>query len=310
MEKDNAAFTVALNNPTIFSTIIRHIHYDGWHYHQRRHSFKSLNAVNKQCHHLLSMPSIFHQIVTQLAEQSTSHNIIDIAHSMKKMQGYTHPTFQAWLSTCKKQIALEEALFVAAIDNNPQRITELVETEHVNINARDKTGKTALSIAASCGAHHALQELLRHNPDINLATKYGWTPLKKAVNYAQFASTQLLLDAGADPNQEDDEGYTPLMNAYGNPAIIKLLIAKKADVNHQAHHDQTTALIWTAYSDRPKAMKLLLSAGAHDNFTNEDGLRARDIARIHAEDNGYHARAQAQQCLQLLEEKCNKHKIL
>jgi ankyrin repeat protein len=61
-----------------------------------------------------------------------------------------------------------------------------------------------------------------------LATSGGAYPHRDRT----IAVLRLLLDAGADPNARNQAGEPPLMKACGYPPeILKLLIAKGADVN-------------------------------------------------------------------------------
>lgn len=293
-------FSQVMDNWKIFSCIVSHVRERDEV--RTSYTFKALNLTNKQFNTLLATPSILHQIVYQLAEQSNYHDELDITLSMKHMKGYSHPAFARWLATRKKQREIEKILFDAAKNDNPQTIKELIEKEKVNINACNGDGKTALSIAASFGANKALIQLLSYGPDINLPNKYGWTPLKKASNEGtvhhqrRIDSVKLLLEAGAAIDQEDDEGYTPLMIAC--PEIAEILIAHKANVNHQASKDRTTPLMWAVINNKIQTVTILIDAGAHDKLRNSQGRNAREIARNYGLDRFG--------ILQLLEEKFGK----
>lgn len=293
-------FSEAIGDLKIFSLIISHIHEDDEIYTAYR--FKALNLVNKQFNALLATPSILHQMVYQLAVQSNYRDELYFANRMKNMKAYVHPAFEKWLATRKKQRKLEKILFDAAQNDDPQTIKELIEKEKVNINARNESGKTALSIAASFGANKALIQLLNYGCDINLPNKYGWTPLKKASNEGtvhyqrRIDSVKLLLEAGAAIDQEDDEGYTPLMIAC--PEIAEILIAHKANVNHQAFKDGTTTLMWAVINNKVRSVEILIAAGAHDKLRNSQGRNSREIARNYGSDRF--------DILQLLEDKFGK----
>lgn len=298
----------ALQANDVPSTLIRHIRHDNWYSTSR--TFHSLNLVNRQWHALLSNPSIFHQMVLQIAEQAPYYDEIHIAQGMQKMRGFSQPAFQQWFTARKQQRVSEEALFAAAQEDNAEKIKELIQKEKVNVNARNKYGKTPLSIAASFGSNNALRELLRHNPDINLPNKDGWTPLKKAADHGLLESVQLLLNAGADVNQEDNEGYTPLLNAYNKPAIAKLLIERGADVNHRPRtHSGFTTLMWAAQDNQLEVIQYLLAAGAHDDVRDDiNGHNARDIANDRAQTDNFWGSITAKKCVKLLEEKFDQKK--
>lgn len=321
-------FCQAIEDVKIFSLIVSHIREEDETH--TAYQFKALNRVNKQFNALIATPSILHQMVYQLAEQYHFQDEIDIAKKMTKMKAYVHPAFARWFEVRKEQRKQEEALFEAARTDNPHAIKNLIEKDRVNINARNTYGKTALSIAASLGADRALIQLLGYNveacdliplseydaerkilisllgynADINLPNKYGWTPLKKAASAGHVNSVKLLLGAGAPVDTEDSEGYTPLMNAYKNPIIAQLLIDAGAAVNHQAHKDGKTTLMWAVTDGEIAVVKVLLAAGAQDNVRDHYGKNARDIAE------GWSELQDHSICLKLLEEKFGKNEKL
>ena len=58
-----------------------------------------------------------------------------------------------------------------------------------------------------------------------------YTPLCLAVERGDLSICELLIQYGAKANQKDGFGDTPLCNAYGNEAIIKLLLRHGASAN-------------------------------------------------------------------------------
>ena len=243
---------------------------------------KNLNTTNKEWHTTLNTPRIFRQIVLTIAEIADVYNEITIAKSMRNWPGFKTAEFQTWFKKREVERILENELFSASQNNQHTEIQRLVEEQKVNINAYDKSGTTALSIAASSyGRINALQEILKHNPDINLANKNGWTPLKKAANEGNIEAVTLLLSAGADSNISDNEGHTPLLNAafYNHIKTMKALIAAKANINHQPYQNKNTALMWAANNNNMESVALLLAAGARKDLKNSEGKTAWDIAK-------------------------------
>lgn len=281
MEQDkphsHSLFYQVISNTQIFSRVIAHLQCEQ-SYLNTCWAINALNRVNKDCNELLATPSIMHQIVYQLAAQAQYYDEVDFSKFLRRMKACSHPAFKLWFITRKTQREKEELLFEAARVNDVQAIQRLVTEEKVHINARDKYGKTSISIAASFGANNALTQLLAYGADINLPNKHGWTPLKKAADRGQKETVKILLDARAEINKEDNEGYTPLMNAYDKREIAKLLIDKGANVNHQAFKDGTTVLIWATIEGRLDIMQLLIDAGAKDNLCDKWGRNARSIA--------------------------------
>lgn len=78
--------------------------------------------------------------------------------------------------------------------------------EHVNVNARDNHGATALMQAALWGDVAIVRMLLDQGADINARDEGGWTPLICASSHGNNEIVQLLLDRGADVNMKNSLG--------------------------------------------------------------------------------------------------------
>lgn len=78
------------------------------------------------------------------------------------------------------------------------------------------------------------------------------------------------IDGGADVNGRDNEGRTPLMGAAehnGNPEVIRVLVAKGADVN--ADSGWTVLMYAAQENDNPDVAQALLESGADINAVTE-----------------------------------------
>ena len=85
-----------------------------------------------------------------------------------------------------------------------------------DVNARNGKGYTALIYA--CGMSYGIKPsakiahyLIEHEADVNAKAKRGFTPLTEACAYGDRAIVELLLAAGADPNLQGEYGTTPLI---------------------------------------------------------------------------------------------------
>ena len=94
-----------------------------------------------------------------------------------------------------------------------------------NVNAKDKSGFTALIWAAKEGHIKIVELLLKHNADVNIKDKYGRTALFWASARGYTETTELLLKHRADVNAKNKQGETALTWAIkkGHTETVNLL---------------------------------------------------------------------------------------
>jgi cytohesin len=164
-----------------------------------------------------------------------------------------------------------------AAENGRKAMVELLLSRGADTNPKDSNsnsgedsgGLTPLHLAAEKGFNAVIEVLLSHKADINARRNNGQTPLHTAVDYGQQATVELLLQKGANVNAVDAAGKTPLFR-LPNDAILKLLLAAKADPNVQDKEGRT-ALSFAAEGGRLAEVKSLLAAKADPNITNKFG---------------------------------------
>lgn len=110
-------------------------------------------------------------------------------------------------------------------------VTELLLEKGADAKARNETGVTPLHKARSVAV---VRLLIKHGADVNARDERGSTPLHWAET-AGLAS--LLIGQGAEVESRDVDGCTPLHVAarVGRPDVVRLLIARGADVKARAH---------------------------------------------------------------------------
>ncbi|KAK3320456.1 ankyrin repeat-containing domain protein [Cercophora scortea] len=108
--------------------------------------------------------------------------------------------------------------------------------------------------------------LLDAGIDVNIRIDGGETLLAAAVHSKSAAAVHLLLSHNADANLEDDKGRIPLqLPVYSAPhvtEIVRLLIPKTRDINHQDREGITPLIALTRNNSNLEAVKSLLEAGA------------------------------------------------
>jgi ankyrin repeat protein len=151
---------------------------------------------------------------------------------------------------------------VEAVQNDDGATVAAVLKKHVDVNARENDGSTALAWASvRCNLQIATL-LLKAGANPNLTNEQGIGPLYLAIANGSPAIVELLLRKGADPNVTREDGETPLMTAtrLGQIDVMKALLKHGARVNAREKKFDQTALMWAA--GHPNAMRLLIERGA------------------------------------------------
>ena len=161
-----------------------------------------------------------------------------------------------------------DRLIAAAQDGLMPQVDALI-ADHVEINAVDGTGATALAWAVMRGNDAVAARLLKAHADPNLADAEGVGPLMLAIDSNSPALVKALLAGGANANLARENGETPLMHAVhmGSPDMVDMLLAAKADVNARENQFGQTALMWAA--GHPELTKALLKHGADFRATTK-----------------------------------------
>lgn len=113
----------------------------------------------------------------------------------------------------RKTISKSGASLALATKSNYTPIVEMLVKAGVDINWVDKTGETALHIAARFGHDECARVIVQGNETqkVNLEiaeNSYAWTPLHVAAVDGSLPVVQLLVEAGADVSRPDASGWT------------------------------------------------------------------------------------------------------
>jgi ankyrin repeat protein len=158
--------------------------------------------------------------------------------------------------------AASSADLIAAVQNDDRaQVAELLK-QHVDVNAQEEDGSTALAWASvRCNVEIATA-LLRAGANPNLTNEQGIGPLYLAMTNGSPAMLRLLLGKGADPSLARADGETLLMTAsrMGQIDTMKMLLDRGAGVNAREKKFGQTALMWA--TGHPLAVRLLVDRGA------------------------------------------------
>lgn len=168
------------------------------------------------------------------------------------------------LLTASLFAATGDLRLVEAAKNQDKEAVRSFLNNHVDVNAADADGATALTWAAHWDDMEMADLLIAAGANVNAANDYGVTPLSLACSNRSPAFVERLLKAKADPNAAQWTGETPLMTAAstGNIDVVKLLLAQGAAVNAKEPRRGQTALMWAIAYQHPEVARFLIEHGA------------------------------------------------
>ncbi len=173
----------------------------------------------------------------------------------------------------------------AAKDNNVARVKDLI-AQGVDINAKDKNGRSALIWASSLGNADVVKLLLDHKQPLETMLSMR----KGHESYLSLLPNELIEEVskyGTDVNAKDNDGLTALMLASElgyTVEIVKLLIkAPGIDVNAKSNSNERSALSMASMNGNTEAVKLLLTIPGIDvNTRGKDGHTPLSFASMNA----------------------------
>jgi ankyrin repeat protein len=154
-------------------------------------------------------------------------------------------------------------LIDAVKDRNPTVVRTLLQ-QHVDVNASQRDGATALHWAAHRDDLELANLLLGAGARVNAANELGVTPLDLACENRSAAMVRRLLDAGADPRTAAPKRPPALMVCARTGSVegVKALLARGAAANDREPRLGQTALMWAVAGRHAGVVHVLLAAGA------------------------------------------------
>jgi ankyrin repeat protein len=166
-------------------------------------------------------------------------------------------------------------LILASFYAGPECVGLLTENG-ADVNAANRAGATALIRAATSPEKTRL--LVAAGAKVRVRTALGNTPLILAARRAGNSRTvQFLLDHGADATERNDAGVGPVLAAAasGDGETVRLLLDAGAKADDFPKWNQArapdvaagfrTPLMWAAYHNDVRMVRLLLERGADPN---------------------------------------------
>jgi ankyrin repeat protein len=153
----------------------------------------------------------------------------------------------------------------------------------IEIESKDKYGKTPLMNAASYGHVEICKLLLDHGAKIEDKSNLGFTPLLSACKEGHFSVVSLLIDRGADveARRSNMRRKTPLISAAynGHVEICKLLLDHGAKIESKGNLG-ASPLHFACQEGHLSVVSLLIDRGADVEASNNHGFRSLHIAAL------------------------------
>ena len=167
------------------------------------------------------------------------------------------------------------ALHLAASRGHCRVLELLLLSKGTDVEARDSKGRTALWTAAERGEAEATELLLLSNVKVNARADAQMTALHIAAKLGDEAIVELLVSGDADLEAKDAAMMTALHYACeeGHVRIIETLLNNKVNIDIPGC-DMKTPLICAAAAGGLSATKLLLKKKASSRCVDDAGLTA------------------------------------
>ena len=143
----------------------------------------------------------------------------------------------------QQTVTPEENKFLkAAQEDDLERVSFWLE-KGVDVNVQDAFGHTALTLACFNGSEDLCITLLNHGEiNVNLANFGNTALLYASAQFGDPTVVRMLIAKGADVNAQGDDGMTPLMTAckHGHATVaLELLEREEIDVNLKDEYGQS-----------------------------------------------------------------------
>jgi ankyrin repeat protein len=170
----------------------------------------------------------------------------------------------------------EDLRLVEAVKSRDRALVRSLIEQHLNVNAAQPDGTTALAWAANRDDLETADLLIRAGANVNKANDNGVTPLSLACTNRNAPMIERLLKAGANPNVAVWSGETPLMECgrTGNVETVKLLLSTKADPNAKETQQGQTALMRAIAGKHADVARTLIDHGADVRARSKSGFTA------------------------------------
>lgn len=164
------------------------------------------------------------------------------------------------------------ALIAASVEGHVE-VLKILLALGADVDLKGKSDeKSALNAASTKGKVESVEILLNYGAQVDSEDINGWTPLYVATMNQHVNVVKVLLGRGADPNMQDIMGECPLIRAstFGYAEIVKALLVHGAQVDIQKENG-SSPLVAASLMGRTEIVQMLVDHGAQVNLETETG---------------------------------------
>ena len=217
-----------------------------------------------------------HECVTSLIETGANVNAVDEGNPLES-HSFRH------FGRC-------DSALMEATKSQHNKCVEILIKSGADANLRGKDNDSPLIRAALNGDEKTVNLLIKSGASVDIVNMYDYSALISAARNGHDKCVKLLLEAGADVNISPDSTYSALTEASinGHAKCLALLIEKGTEHATISRNFGSRALIGAAEGGYHNCVKVLLSADANNNKTNDkDRFDTLNRSLVRAAFGGY-----------------------
>ncbi len=180
-----------------------------------------------------------------------------------------------WSNSQQSGIAQSKPDFYSSLmSGRVGEVAQLVKENPSLINKDPTSGQPPLVETSQWGGPREMVELfVTNNADVNARGVWGRTALHFAAERGDTNTAELLLKHKADVNARDADGFTPIIRAIRSADMIKLLLARGADINaHGGRNTLYSQAVGNPQAVGPGVIDLILTNGVDVTISEDEGF--------------------------------------
>ncbi|CAX64292.1 hypothetical protein PFAG_04383 [Plasmodium falciparum Santa Lucia] len=185
----------------------------------------------------------------------------------------------------KDRKTFENALMKCMIIGNSMiNVSRLLISKNIDINLKNKNGKTSLHLASENNYIKGIELLLKNNANINILDNEKNTPLMISIKRNNEEAAMLLIDYNADPNIKDKERNSVLhicAKEHSSNIAQYILSTNKINIENCLDNNNNSPLHIAAMENIKTLCDLFLKYKFDPSLKNNNNETYSDILKKH-----------------------------